>query len=104
MIEEPSRKLVSHKVKTAKEVAALIGAPPRTEAGKEFGLLAGRLDLAGLVIAYLWGIDQTLTMSLAAQALVSCRTREHILHRGALSRQGGRVAATGFPRTRSHEQ
>jgi rfaE bifunctional protein kinase chain/domain/rfaE bifunctional protein nucleotidyltransferase chain/domain len=31
MIDEPSRKLVSHKVKTAKEVAALIGAPPRAK-------------------------------------------------------------------------
>ncbi len=29
MIDEPSRRLVSHKVKTAKEVAALIGEPPR---------------------------------------------------------------------------
>ncbi len=31
MIDEPSRKLVSHKVKTAKEIAALIGAPPRSK-------------------------------------------------------------------------
>src|SRR4029079_1169006 len=31
MIDEPSRRLVSHKVKTSKEVAALVGAPPRTK-------------------------------------------------------------------------
>src|ERR1700709_200625 len=31
MIDEPSRRLVSHKVKTSKEVAALIGAPPRAK-------------------------------------------------------------------------